>query len=64
MSYLISSDFLLVKKIKVLKIFNDKFINEKRNDNYEFFNILQISIRIFKGIFTKDSYDKIIDYRS
>ncbi len=61
MSYLISSDFLLVKKIKVLKIFNDKFINEKRNDNYEFFNILQISIRIFKGIFTKDSYDKIID---
>ncbi len=61
MSYLISSDFLLVKKIKVLKIFNDKFINEKHNDNYEFFNILQISIRIFKGIFTKDSYDKIID---
>jgi hypothetical protein len=62
MSYLISSDFLLVKKIKVLKVFNAKFINEKRNDNYEFFNILQISIRIFKGIFTKDSYDKIIDY--
>jgi hypothetical protein len=61
MSYLISSDFLLVKKIKVLKVFNGKFINEKRNDNYEFFNILQISIRIFKGIFTKDSYDKIID---
>ncbi len=61
MSYLISSDFLLVKKIKVVKIFNGKFINEKRNDNYEFFNILQISIRIFKGIFTKDSYDKIID---
>jgi hypothetical protein len=61
MSYLISSDFLLVKKIKVLKVFNDKFINEKRNDNYEFFNILQISIRIFKGIFTKDSYDKLID---
>ncbi len=61
MSYLISSDFLLVKKIKVLKVFNDKFINEKRNDNNEFFNILQISIRIFKGIFTKDSYDKIID---
>jgi hypothetical protein len=60
MSYLISSDFLLVKKIKVLKVFNGKFINEKRNDNYEFFNILQISIRIFKGIFTKDSYDKII----
>ena len=61
MSYLLSSDFLLVKKIKVLKVFNGKFINEKRNDNYEFFNILQISIRIFKGIFTKDSYDKIID---
>ena len=61
MSYLISSDFLLVKKMKVLKVFNGKFINEKRNDNYEFFNILQISIRIFKGIFTKDSYDKIID---
>ena len=61
MSYLISSDFLLVKKIKVLKVFNGKFINEKRNDNYEFFNILQISIRIFKGIFTQDSYDKIID---
>jgi len=59
MSHLISSDFLLDKKIKVLKIFNDKFINEKCNDNYEFFNILQISIRIFKGIFTKDSYDKI-----
>ncbi len=61
MSYLISSDFLLVKKIKAIKVFNGKFINEKRNDNYEFFNILQISIRIFKGIFTKDSYDKIID---
>ena len=61
MSYLISSDFLLVKKIKVLKVFNGKFINEKRNDNYEFFNMLQISIRIFKGIFTKDSYDKIIN---
>ena len=61
MSYLISSDFLFVKKIKVLKVFNDKFINEKRNDNYEFFNIHKISIRIFKGIFTKDSYDKIID---
>ncbi len=61
MSYLISSDFLLVKKIKVLKVFNDKFINEKRNDNYEFFNILQKSTRIFKRIFTKDSYDKIID---
>ena len=61
MSYLISSDFLLVKKIKVLKVLNGKFINEKRNDNYEFFNILQISIRIFKGIFTKDSYDKLID---
>ena len=61
MSYLISSDFLLVKKIKVLKVFNGKFINKKRNDNYEFFNILQISIRIFKGIFTKDSYDKLID---
>ena len=61
MSYLISSDFLFVKKIKVLKVFNGKFINEKRNDNYEFFNILQISIIIFKGIFTKDSYDKIID---
>ncbi len=61
MSYLISSDFLLVKKIKVLKVFNGKFINEKRNDNYEFFNILQILIRIFKWIFTKDSYDKIID---
>ncbi len=61
MSYLISSDFLLVKKMKVLKVFNGKFINEKRNDNYEFFNILQISIRIFKWIFTKDSYDKIID---
>ncbi len=57
MSYLISSDFLLVKKMKVLKVFNGKFINEKRNDNYEFFNILQISIRIFKGIFTKVSYD-------
>ena len=53
MSYLISSDFLFVKKIKVLKVFNGKFINEKRNDNYEFFNILQISIRIFKGIFKK-----------
>ena len=61
MSHLISSDFLLVKKIKVLKVFNGKFINEKRNDNYEFFNILEITIRIFKGIFTKDSYDKIID---
>ncbi len=61
MSYLTSSDFLLVKKIKVLKIFNDKFINEKRIHNYEFFNILKVSIKIFKEIFSKDSYDKIID---
>ncbi len=48
MSYLISSDFLLVKKIKVLKVFNDKFINEKRNDNNEFFNILKVSIKNLK----------------
>ena len=59
MSYLIKSDFLLIRKIKILKVFNDKFINEKRIDNYEFFNILKVSIRIFKEIFTKDSYDKI-----
>ena len=61
MSHLIKSDFLLNKKIKILKVFNDKFINEKRIDNYKFFNILKISIIIFKAIFTKDSYDKIID---
>ncbi len=61
MLYLISSDFLLVKKNKSSQSLMAKFINEKRNDNYKFFNILQISIKIFKGIFTKDSYDKIID---
>ena len=38
-----------------------KFINEKRIDCYEFFNIHKVSIKIFKEIFTKDSYDKIID---
>ena len=52
---------MLIRKIKILKVFNDKFINEKRIDNYEFFNILKVSIRIFKEIFTKDSYDKIAD---
>jgi hypothetical protein len=58
---MINLDFLLVKKIKILKVFNDKFINEKRIDCYEFFNILKVPIRIFKEIFAKDSYDKIID---
>ncbi len=57
MSYIINSDILLGKKIKILKVFNDKFINEKRIDNYEFFNILKISRKILKENFTKDSYD-------
>jgi len=61
MSYIIKSDFLLVKKIKISKVLNDKFINENRIDNYEFFNILKISRKILKENFTKDSYDKIID---
>ncbi len=61
MSYIINSYFLLGKKIKILKVFNDKFINEKRIDNYKFFNILKVSIIILKAILTKDSYDKIID---
>jgi len=61
MSYIIKSDFLLVKKIKIFKVLNDKFINENRIDNYEFFNILKISRKILKENFTKDSYDKIID---
>ncbi len=61
MSYIINLDFLLGKKIKIIKVFNDKFINEKRIHKYKFFNILKESIRIFKGTFTKDSYDKIID---
>ena len=37
---------------------SNKFTNEKRTDNYEFFNILKISMRFFNRIFTKDSYDK------
>jgi len=61
MSYVINLDFLLVKKIKILKVFNNKFINEKRIDCYEFFNILKVPARIFNEIFSKDSYDKIID---
>ncbi len=61
MSYIIKSDFLLFKKTKIFKVFNGKFINEKRIDNYKFFNILKISIRILKENFTKDSYDKLID---
>ena len=61
MSYIINSYFLPSKKIKILKVFNDKFINEKRNDNYKFFNILKVSIIILKAILTKDSYDNIID---
>lgn len=40
------SDFLLVKKIKIYKVFNDKFINEMYINNYKFFNILEICIRI------------------
>jgi len=58
---MINLDFLLVKKIKIIKVLNDKFINEKRIDCYEFFNILKVPIRIFKEIFAKDYYDKIID---
>ncbi len=58
MTYIINLDFLLFKKYKV---FIDKFINEKRIHNYKFFKILKRSIRIFKEIFAKDSYDKIID---
>ncbi len=29
-------------------------------DSYRFFNVLKVSIRIFK-VFAKDSYDKILD---
>ena len=41
-------------------MYDKKFINEKRTDSYEFFNIVKILNRIFKLNFTKDSYDKTI----
>jgi len=61
MSYLIMSDFVLVKKIKIHKVFHDKFINQMYINNYKFFNILEICIRIWREIFAKDSYDMLID---
>jgi len=61
MSHIINSDFHLYKKTKIFKVFNGKFINEKRIDSYGFFNIPKVSIKNFTGIFTKDSYDKMID---
>ena len=61
MSYQIKSDFLLVKKIKIHKVFKEKFINEMYINNYKFFNILKIYIKNLKEIFTKDSYDKMMD---
>ena len=53
--------FLQKKKIIVFKTINKKFNNEKRTQRYENFNILKVSIRIFKLNFTKDSYDKTIN---
>ncbi len=61
MSYQIKSGFLLVKKIKIHKVFKEKFINEMYINNYKFFNILKIYIKNLKEIFTKDSYDKMMD---
>jgi len=61
MSYQIKSDFLLVKKIKIHKVFKEKFINEMYINNYKFFNILKIYIKNLKEIFAKDSYDKMMD---
>jgi hypothetical protein len=61
MSYQIKSDFLLVKKIKIHKVFKEKFINEMYINNYKFFNILETYIKNLKEIFAKDSYDKMID---
>jgi len=60
MSYQIKSDFLLVKKIKIHKVFKEKFINEMYINNYKFFNILKIYIKNLKEIFAKDSYDKMM----
>ncbi len=53
MSHLINSYFLLVKKNKNSQTFNDKFINEKRIDNYEFFNILLKYLQEFSKIFSQ-----------
>ncbi len=61
MSYQIKSDFLLVKKIKIHKVFKEKFINEMYINNYKFFNILKIYIKNLKEIFAKDSYDKMMN---
>ena len=61
MSYQIKSDFLLVKKIKIHKVFKEKFINEMYINNYKFFNVLKIYIKNLKEIFAKDSYDKMMD---
>jgi len=61
MSYLIKSDLLLVKKIKIYLVFIKNFINEIYINNYKFYNILKICINNLKEIFAKDSYDKMID---
>ncbi len=61
MLYQIKSDFLLVKKIKIHKVFKEKFINEMYINNYKFFIILKIYIKNFIEIFAKDSYDKMMD---
>jgi len=53
MSYQIKSDFLLVKKIKIHKVFKEKFINEMYINNYKFFNILETYIKKIKRDFRK-----------
>ena len=61
MSYLIKSDFLLIKKNKNLPSLYENFIKEIHINNYKFYHILKICINNLKEIFAKDSYDKMID---
>ena len=58
MLYLINLYFYLLKKIKSSTInLSTKNVLITKN----FLKLHKVSIKIFKEIFTKDSYDKIID---
>jgi len=51
----------LLKKNKNSQSLYEKFIKEIHINNYKFYNIFEICINKLKEIFTKDSYDMLID---
>ena len=61
LSFQIISNYNFSKSKIFSKSSKRKTNNEKRTKNYEFFNLVKVSIIIFKWNITKDSYDKDID---